>query len=234
MTRIIEPQTKRTEGKRIQLQKAASGLMLSLLLLTLACLNARSQETRNEFETWTKFRISKGIGKKFKVYVKPEFRLNSDLSTDQYMIGTGLNYELYDWMKLGAGYRFIGNKRPEKDTEFLHRFALDASFGDRVGRFRPEARIRYTNFADDDLDASHLRYKFELEYDIYGSKITPFASVQAFHKISLNKIRKIRYATGAEYQFSKGNYLGLWYKYDYYRLEYRNRHILGISYKLKL
>ena len=92
----------------------------------------------------------------------------------------------------------------------------------------------YTNFADDDLDKNYLRYKAAVQYDIPKCKITPEISAQVFHKLSIGKINKIRYGAGIRYQYIKNNFVGLFYKLDYYKREYKNRHILGISYRINL
>ena len=92
----------------------------------------------------------------------------------------------------------------------------------------------YTNYADDDLDEDYLRYKAAVQYDIPKCKFTPEISAQVFHKLSIGKINKIRYGAGIRYQYIKNNFVGLFYKLDYYKREYKNRHILGISYRINL
>ena len=143
-------------------------------------------------------------------------------------------YEVMDFLKLGTCYRFITNKRESKDTEYLHRYAFEATFAEKIKRFEPEFRLMYTNYADDDLDEDYLRYKAAVQYDIPKCKFTPEISAQVFHKLSIGKINKIRYGAGIQYQYIKNNYLGLSYKLDYYKREYKNRHILEISYRIKL
>ena len=204
------------------------------VILVLIHFTVTAQTTVNEYKTWTEIKISTKISKKIRIHLAPEVRFNEDFSIDKYFIETGVRYELLDFLLLGAAYRFIGNKRETKDTEYLHRFAFDATFEKKIQRLEPEFRIRYTNYSDDDLEEDYLRYKVGVQYDIPKCTVTPFISAQAFHKLSKSRIEKMRYGAGAEYKFLENNYIGIFYKLDYYLHEYENRHIFGVTYRIKI
>lgn len=220
--------------KKMKGMRGSWKVSMAILILLPLYMRVQAQEVVKEYETWTAFSIDKKITDRLKARLTPEVRFQDGFTVDKYLIEAGVRYQLLKFLKLGTRYRFITNKRESKDTEYLHRFALEASLERKIRRFEPEFRLMYTNYADDDLDESYLRYKAALQYDIPRCKITPEIAAQVFHKLSAAKINKIRYGVGVRYQYIKNNYLGLFYKLDYYKLEYRNRHIFGISYKIKL
>jgi len=213
----------------------ACRVLLSGVILVLANLSVTAQTTVNEYKTWTEFHASTKIGKeRIRLHLAPEVRFNENFTIDKYIIEAGIRYELHDFIMLGAGYRFIGNKLETKSTDYLHRFAFSVTFEKGIKRFEPEFRIRYTNYSDDDLEENYLRYKAALQYDIPKCKIMPFISAQAFHKLAANRIEKMRYGLGAEYKLRENNYIGVFYKLDYFLHKFKNRHIIGITYRIKL
>lgn len=80
-----------------------------------------------------------------------------------------------------------------------------------------------------------LRSRLQVEYDKKGLNVTPYANVELFNAMSL---QKIRYTAGLDWKLSKQHTLGAFYRYQYVRdddddLE-PNRHLIGVSYKFKL
>lgn len=218
---------------------AFRSLIISLILILLAYTDAVSQSSEtepvinNDFETRTELSLDAKILPGLKLHMNPELRFRDDFSLDDYLIEAGIKYRPMNFLQLGASYRFIGNRRISNATEYLNRYAFDIELERKIARFEAGFTLRYTDYPDDESEGQYLRYKPELKYDIPGCRITPVLAVQAFHELSLNKIAKIRYEAGLEYKLMKHNYIGLSYKFDYYRLEYRNRHILGIRYRYK-
>ncbi len=79
-----------------------------------------------------------------------------------------------------------------------------------------------------------LRSRLQVEYDKKGLKLTPYANVELFNAMSL---QKIRYTAGVDWKLSKQHTLGAFYRYQHVRddeddLE-PNRHLIGVSYKFK-
>ena len=213
----------------------ASKILLQGVILALLPLSLTAQTTVNEYKIWTDFKISTRIFKdKVRIHLSPELRFNQDFSIDKYFIESGVRYDPFDFLCLGTSYRFIGNNRDTKSTVYLHRYAFDATAAKKIKRFEPEFRLQFTNYSDENLEEKYLRYKPALQYDIADCKITPFISAEVFHNLAKGRFEKIRYGTGAEYKLIDNHYLELYYKLDYFLQQKKNKHILGISYRINL
>lgn len=194
----------------------------------------KAQEIENEFQTRTELDLVHKPLKKLKLNFTPEVRFDEDFSIDGYIFEAGAEYKLLKFLELGATYRFEVNPRKTKETEYFNRFAFSATLKEEFGDFEPAFRLRYSNYADDDItDQDFLRYKMSVKYDIPKCKLTPFVAAEAFQSLNEGSLHKMRYSTGADYKLFKNNYLGASYKLDYYKNEYKNRHIFSIGYKIK-
>ena len=79
-----------------------------------------------------------------------------------------------------------------------------------------------------------LRSRLQVEYDKKGLAVTPYASVEFFNAMSL---QKTRFQVGVDWKVAKQHSLGLFYRYQSVRddeddLE-PNRHMIGLGYKFK-
>ncbi len=204
------------------------------LLLILCVSFAQGQEVNDEWQTRTELELSFKPMKKFKVSFTPQLRFDQDFSLDKYQFETGVEYDVFKFLELGATYRFIVNPRDTKDTEYFNRFGFSATAKKELGRFEPAFRLSYTNYAEDEVtDKNFMRYKGSVKYNIPNCKLTPFVALEAFQQFDDGDLYKMRYATGVDYKLFKNNYLGLDYKFDYYKLEYTNMHIITLGYKIK-
>ena len=205
-----------------------------LTILLIVSRNTFAQDVENEFQTRTKLDLSFKPFKKFKLNFSPEFRFDEDFSLDKYHFEAEAEYKLLKFLEFGATYRFVVNPRDTKDTEYFNRYAFSTTAKKEFGRFEPAFRLRYSNYADDDVsDKNFMRYKVSLKYDIPDCKITPFVAAELFQNIDGGDMYKMRYSTGIDYKLFKKNYLGVSYKFDYYNTEYLNRHIISLGYKIK-
>jgi hypothetical protein len=215
----------------MKLFKKVSWLVLGVFFLT-PC--AKAQEIDNEIQTRTELELVFEPIKKVKLSLIPQLRFDENFTLDKYLIETGAEYKAFKFLELGATYRFVVNPRETKSTEYHHRFAFDATTKKDFNRFESAFRLRYSNYADDDInDKEFLRYKASLKYDIKDCKITPLMAVEAFQQLNDGKLYKMRYTLGADYKLFKKNFLGISYKFDYYKNEYKNRHIISLGYKIK-
>ncbi|MFY0652156.1 MAG: DUF2490 domain-containing protein [Cyclobacteriaceae bacterium] len=211
-------------------------LLILFLFLWGYMVNAQeSSGTENEVNTWMELKLKKKISKGLNIYVAPQLRLTSGSSIDKYLLETGIKYKLTDFMSIGALYRYTGDQKSDH-TNFYHRFGFDLKAFEKYGRFEPELRLRYSNITDFNEDSSDkfMRYKGLLAYDIPKCKFTPFVSVEGFQQLSDNGFKKVRYGVGGEFKLPGGNYLGLSYRLDYHLNKYKNSHIIGVNYKIKL
>jgi len=221
--------------------------ILSLFLSTAAI-------AQSDPSTWIELEFSKKIVKNLKFEFNPELRLFGGFKMDTYILEGGLSYKLHDYLTLAGYYRYENeyNYRDGRDIyewEPSNRFAFDAKTGVELARFNFQFRLRYTNGSDlDQEDKKHysfLRYRGKIDYDIKGSKIIPYVSLEAFHDLDANYFDKMRYTGGLAYPLNKNNELSLFYRLQDY-LEDPNANsdelldekkesmnIIGIGYSLK-
>lgn len=193
-----------------------------------------AQEVDNELQTRTELELVYKPIKKLKLTFMPQLRFDEHFSLDKYLFEGEAEYKVLKFLELGATYRFVVNPRDTKDTEYFNRYGFSATAKKEFGRFEPALRLRYSNYADDDVsDKSFMRYKAALKYDIPDCKLTPFVAAELFQQFDGGDLYKMRYSTGLDYKLFKKNYLGVSYKFDYYNMEYKNRHIISVGYKIK-
>lgn len=210
-------------------------LILILCAFLLSSMIGYAQDIDNQFESRAAFKLTYNPIKKLKLSLSPELRFDENMSLDEYLIEAGAAYKIGKMFTLGANYRFMANERETKATEYYSRFAFYGMLKKKYGDFEPSLKFGYSNYSDDDEEMdNYLRYKASLKYDIPKSKITPVISAEGFHNLSTSELYKMRYAIGADYKLFKKNYIGLKYKFDYFRTQYKNRHIISLEYKIKL
>ncbi|MFT7035281.1 MAG: hypothetical protein ACJA2S_003803 [Cyclobacteriaceae bacterium] len=218
-----------------KMRSIRNGVLAILIMLSIQAFAQESSETENEFNTWMELKLKKKINRKFSFYVAPQLRLTEVSTLDKYLLETGVKYKLNKNMSIGALYRFTGDQKSDH-TDYYHRYGLDFKAYDKFGRFEPEVRLRYSNITDfnDDSSEKYMRYKGLVVYDIPKCKFTPFISAEAFQQPSTDGFKKIRYGVGGEFKLPNGNYIGMSYRIDYYLDKFKNSHILGLNYKIKL
>lgn len=79
-----------------------------------------------------------------------------------------------------------------------------------------------------------LRTRLQVEYDSKNVPVSPYASVEFFNQMSLEKVR---YQVGAEWSITKQHAVGAFYRYQHIDNDDEgleaDRHLIGLSYKLK-
>ena len=211
-------------------------LFLAILLFNIAN-QIFAQDNENDFQSRYDFNLQWKPIKKLKINFSPELRLDENFSVSKYLLETKVSYKIVKHFYIGGDYRFIINPRDEKDTELAQRFGLSFTYKNKIKEFTPEFRLAYTNYSDDIYDkekVNFLRYKLSLEYDIPKNKFTPSIAAELYHQIDEGQLYKMRYKVQVDYKLFKHNFISAYYKLDYYLHEYKNKHIFGISYKLKL
>ncbi len=189
------------------------------------------------------------LAKGLKLEVGPELRYYEGF--DKFLLNGGVSYKVIDNLYVGVSYRLIVdrgeststssfnsfggfNSGSSYDYETYHRFALDATYKDKFGRFTPSFRVRYNNYSDDDNgNEAYLRYRAKVEYDIRKCIITPFLYAEAFQQTEDSALYKMRYSTGFDLKSGKNSAFEFGYKFDYFLLKYKNAHIFSVGFKQK-
>jgi hypothetical protein len=216
-------------------KRSIKTLTLLYLNIILLCSAITAKGVENDYESRFSAAFGYKLNKNFKIGIIPELRLNQNFAVEKYLLESEITYEPIKIVDLEAKHRITGNLKDNKDTEYLHRFALNASVKDKFNRLEPSLRLCYSNYADDEItDKKFLRYKAALDYDVAKTSLTPSIGVELFHQLNNNEFYKLRYSAGIDYKLFKNNYIALTYKLDYYLQENKNKHIFDFGYKLKL
>lgn len=191
-------------------------------------------EVSNEVQTRTELELSLKASDRIKLTFMPQFRFDENLSLSKYLFEIGAEYDVLDFLELGTTYRFVVNPRDTKSTEYFNRYSFSATAKKTFGNFEPAVRLRYSNYADDDVDdKKFMRYKASMKYDIPKCKITPSLGTELFQQLNGGGLYKVRYIAGFDYKIAKKNRINFSYKFDYYEKDYLNKHIFTLGYQLK-
>ncbi|MFI3333017.1 MAG: DUF2490 domain-containing protein [Rikenellaceae bacterium] len=235
--------------RKIEIKK----IILSTLLLLSMAGAASASGTKDDPEVLYKYQIGAELkfklAKGLKLDVGPELRFYEGY--DKLLLNAGLTYKAFDCIYVGASYRLVvdreesasseinysvfgGYNSKSYDSQTYHRYAFDVTYKDKFGRFTPSFRVRYNNYADDEIDdKKYLRYRAKVEYDIRKCKITPFISAEGYQELEDNMLHKMRYSTGFDLKSGDNSAISFEYKLDYFNLKYKNTNIFSLGYKYK-
>lgn len=207
-------------------------LLIAFSLSFSYTLKSQNEEKRiNDFNTWTGFKIQKGITKKLDVFVAPQLRLDGT-KVLKYFGELGLKYKISKNFSTEGGYRYTIDSKKKGGTKPVQRTFLDLNGKLKQGDLQYKMRLRYTNDKDlEDLDISNkLRLKIDFEYDIPKSKLSPSIFVEPFRSIEDKAFSKYRFGLSADYKISKKIDISLSYVLDYGLSDDENIHILALKY----
>jgi len=208
------------------------GVFVLVFLFAVDIVNA--QQVDNELQTRAELDVSFKPLDKLKISFLPQLRYDEDFTLDKYLLELEAEYKVFSFLQLGTSYSLVANQRKTKDTEYFNRYSFSAKTKKDFGRFESSFRLKYSNYADDDVvDKKYLRYKAGLEYDISNCKLTPSVAAELYQQLNGGGLYKMRYSVGADYKLFKNNYITTDYKLDYFDKKYLNRHIISLGYKLK-
>lgn len=206
-------------------------------ILALACCAGNfsyGQEIENTFQPRLDVELNYKPVKKLELSFTPEIRFTENFSPDKYLFEFGTEYKLTKWLIPEVKYRYEINLRENNPTEYFHRYTLGLIGKSKLNDFNGTLRLRYTNDSDDDaIGNKFLRYKVSLKYDIPNFKLTPYVATEAFQLLGgKNTLYKLRYEAGGSFKLMKKHYINASYKFDFYKTEYKNKHILSVGYKI--
>ncbi len=205
-----------------------------LALVLMISLPGKAQDVENVFQPRLNVELEYEPIKNLELSFSPEIRFEDNFSADVYVFDLGASYKLWKGVKVEGIYRYGINLRETKSTEYYQRYAFGVIGKTKWNNFEPYLRLRYTNDNDDNISNDQMiRLKAGVKYDIPNCKISPLVAVEGFHSLDENSLYKLRYALGAKYKLCKNQYLKAYYKFDYYNLEYKNRHIISVGYNIK-
>lgn len=206
---------------------------------------ARAQE--KDLGGWAEFELEKEI-RDWSFSVGEEVRTMDNMSS-LYGLYTSLAADYNPWkhLKFGTSYQFIlFNDTEYEDIQSRHRLNAYTTGALNWNRFKFSLRERLQmTFKDESVHDYKMnpktkwRNRFEVEYNIPKSKITPAFAVETFYELNNpdgNKFDQLRYKLSAAYKINKHNKLELYTQFDHEInvKEPVDRTVIGFSYKLQL
>jgi len=194
------------------------------IILTLCTAGLSAQNS--DWGVRTGIEVEKKLNKKWEIGFGGEYRWKEGMSlTDQIRGSFETGYKPWKFLKIGAGYELIADKKKKRDSYInRHRFKLDATGSYKYGRFtanwRP--RLQITLYDDDDVDDDEpdnyrwvMRNRFGLNYNIPKIPVKPYIQIEIYHRVFNNPdYYKNRFSTGLEYTITKHHEIDLGYKRD--------------------
>lgn len=209
---------------------------LKIIALALVLCGISSQSFAQDYDVDNDFQYRLGLDfswtlvKNLKLSIEPQFRIEDPFDFERFQVEAGLKYKTFGFLYWGAQYRVMF----EPGGNNFGQYAFNITAKEDFGRFTPSVRVQYSNYTNSSItDKEFMRYKAAVEYNIRKSPFTPYASVEVFHSLDVNLLYKTRYSAGFDLKVKKDRYLNFDYGFEYYALDYKNRHIFSIGYKFK-
>lgn len=213
-------------------------------VLSSALFLTTSYAQSNDFGTWFTAGAEKKV-KNWSFYLGEELRTMEQSGTiEQLKTNFDILYKLSKTFKLGASYQFIYFHDVENDDyQPRNRYGFFVQGEKDWNRFTFSLRERFQSTWKDETVRDYKtnpknswRNRFEMEYNIRKSPLTPSLSVETFFQLNNpdgNSFDKIRYKLAGAYKLNKRNRLELFGLLDK-EINVTNpvqRFVLGLEYK---
>ncbi len=197
---------------------------------------------------WLNGDINFKIAPKLQLEVAESFRLRESLGEiDRSETSLDLSYKFFKFLKAGGVYDFICYNHPTKDWEARHRYKIYVTGDFSINRFNISVREMFQSTYRVGVEETStranpkmiLRSRVMAEYDIKGSRFTPYLSAEYYNTLNdpvKNELIKTRYTAGTKYKINKRNCLEIFYRHISEKDEddVEGSNILGIGYSYKL
>lgn len=196
---------------------------LYLLVLFMGLFQLKAQVS--DFQLRTGLQLSGNVSKKTRWRVETESRFENNASQlDRILIEPTIAYRFQKFMSVGGGYRWTLKFDNETNNVQQNRVHGDVAFHHKIKslEFKFRTRVQYDlknlnqnqNFNFNDL---YYRHALSMDYNIFGSRFTPSASIELFHNIDNTKsyrIEKYRYTASVDYRLTRNASLSAFYMID--------------------
>lgn len=210
------------------------------LLLFLACAAALTAhgQTRSEF------RFAAGISREVAKDIVVGFQTNARVETDGRLQTlfqeASVKSEHLKWFRPSVDYRFIASYALNGNTEYAHRFNINADFRRKMKDVKVGARARYQlviggGRTGTDLDPA-LRIKPYIEWSIPDSRFTPEFSTEFFYNPAYEdfgrQFNRIRFGIGTAVNLQGPHTIGITYYYGrkYATSQPYDEHLFSLKY----
>lgn len=178
-----------------------------------------------DFGLWGTVSFSKDISKDFDVSIDQEFRMEDNATVlGRAFTNIGIDYKAEKWLRFGANYRLIFDRRGDGSYGIRHRLAGDAVVRAKHRRFtfayraRLQWEVRGYNYSDRYGFAPtwDVRNRFKVNYKI-NRKYAPYISADM--RISINDARtpylqgvdRFRFMAGVDWTLSATKVIELYF-----------------------
>ncbi|WP_075602446.1 DUF2490 domain-containing protein [Saccharicrinis aurantiacus] len=235
-------------------------LLLCAIIVSINGVAQDSQVTQ-DLEMWTSVAVQKKVfNNKLSLNLNQQFRFDENSSRlYEYFTRIKADYEIFNNLYLGAGYRFIKTGNSDKGFSTEYRFNTDITYKQKIDRIRLSYRLRYqnrTNAKNKDLSNKKYRFRLKLDYNIKNWKYDPFFASEIFYAKkdynesyidevkdynTISDFQKIRFQVGTTKKTGKVGVVKIFYMLEYqfadYQASYGNAittNNIGINYTFKL
>lgn len=222
------------------------GLFFVLILFCASIKPFASVAKTTDFRLRLSTKVENEFGKKLSASLEYEHRFNQNLTTfDKAFLEPTVSYQLIKPLELGLHYRLSLNQNKTREQHFEQRVAsyLRYKFEFDDFEFRLKTILQY---GFDDITNPSFSYdqklvnrnSLEIQYNWFGTKITPFAAGELFYYINDPQggiLNQARVKAGAEYDINKHSKLQAYYMYESeFNVAFPvNSHTLGFGYSYK-
>lgn len=217
---------------------------ICLLLLASQTLAAKDYDTQLR----TGIKLKSDILKNLDGSVDIQYRLRNNLLTyDKALIEPELVYTVHKKWKVGLNYRFINSQTRNYTIKYRHRSAAFLRYDKKLMKdfeikVRTMLQYGFDEFSNSLFDAGQKlisRNRFVIEYDLFGSPITPSAGYEFFYHINNvngSIINQWRVSAGMDYRISNRSVLSASYLLNNDRINPTtdNAHIIMIKLNYEL
>ncbi len=196
---------------------------------------AQENSHKHDVGLWVNADVApKTLAGKWQPLFSLEYRSRDNLRKVDLFCGTILmDYIINKYLDVGAGYEIFANKLSSGGFGLEHRFYPEVILRVPFANFTASMRARLLNTFERISDPNWAtRIRFKLGYKITTIPLTPYMSVEPYHRIadpSHYSFSKIRYIGGCAYSISHQQFDVYYLAEDYHDKPF-TRHVVGIGY----
>lgn len=191
-------------------------------------------------------KISTDIGKVLKADLEYEHRFDYNLTHfDKAIIEPSLSLSLSKAVDIGVSYRAMYDQNSKRQNEIKQRSTVFARYGTKLNdlKFKLKTALQYgfddlTNTSVFDSRNLISRTAFEIEYNWFGSRFTPFAGYEFF--VHLNHpngaiANQWRLKAGTDYKIARNLTCNVYYLFEneFNVVAPTDAHVLGAGFAYK-
>ncbi|MDR3236163.1 MAG: DUF2490 domain-containing protein [Prevotellaceae bacterium] len=220
---------------------------LLFVLLLPVCAWAQS-EKETDVGAFLALEFEKDLSRFFSLSMEEEIRfVSNNTGFDRSVTSVGVDYSLFDKrVKLGGYYAFMYLYNNDYWYEPRHRFYVNVSYKESVGRYTLSWRGRLqSTYRDEDRGEYKInpkgvwKNKFEVDYALWGLPWKPFVSCE--FSTLLNdpvagwEFTRIRFQGGTTWRLDRTTYMNFTLRFDDY-IAGKDPHVfsIGVTYKKNL